>query len=345
MQYKLGRLPIRKDYRTIRFVRLLNATLPPPPTVYDVDSQFANLVDNRMFVNDTLGDCVMACRGHYTLRFEDFEQKTVIPITDDEIKNEYFKESGGADSGLVEINSLNAWRKGWTAAGKNYDIYAFAAIDVTNHTEVEQCVYLFNGCFSGFSVPRSAMTQHGNGQIWDVVPNDGGIEGGHAVYIVAYNEIGPICITWGTRQAMTWAFWDKYFDEAYGVIDNIDSWMDPATDPVNIALLTQDLTDIGQAPSHNIQIATLYLPIAYINQLYSVKFLANNGIPPYSWSIHAGVLPAGMVLDADGTLHGIPTKSGQTLITFLASDTVGNASGVELTLIVKKSKCWLSNLF
>ena len=73
----------------------------------------------RYFLNDSLGDCVIAARANQTLRFEAAEQKKVLNITDAEVKREYLKEAGGADSGLVMLDSLNLWRKsGWKAAGK-----------------------------------------------------------------------------------------------------------------------------------------------------------------------------------------------------------------------------------
>jgi len=67
--------------------------------------------------------------AHQTLRFELVEQGKVIHITDAKVEKEYFKETGGPDSGLVVLDSLKLWRKpGWRAAGKRYTIKAFAQI-------------------------------------------------------------------------------------------------------------------------------------------------------------------------------------------------------------------------
>ena len=246
MNYKLGRKPKRIDKRTLKLGQfLVDKNLPPLPMTFDVDSQFTNMVDKNMYGNDTLGDCVIAGRAHMTLRMEDFQQQILIPITTQDVETEYFKETGGGDTGLDMLTSLNEWRQsGWSAAGHNYTIYAFAELELDKHSELMYSIYLLDGAYTGFNVPQSAMDQFDNGQIWDVVPDDGGIVGGHCVYIVAYNSIGPICVTWGQRQPMTWAFWDKYFDEAYGLIDNLDSWVNPATDPLNISALTTDLDEI-----------------------------------------------------------------------------------------------------
>ena len=41
--------------------------------------------------------------------------------------------------------------------------------------------------------------------------------------IPGYNAKGPVCVTWGRKQQMTWAFFDKYCDEAYAIVDDKDS--------------------------------------------------------------------------------------------------------------------------
>jgi hypothetical protein len=248
--YKLGKLPKKVDPRTLKFSKFLVKTnLPTLPDTYDEDQIFSNMVDNNMYLNDTLGDCVMAGRAHMTLRFEDFEQDIVISITDNDVRTEYFKETGGTDSGLNMLDSLNKWRQqGWKAAGQTYFIHAYAEVNIVNHDELKYCVYLLRGCYTGFNVPQSAINQFNTGQIWDVIANDGGIVGGHCVYIVGFNVTGPVCITWGQKQQMTWAFWDKYFDEAYAVIDATDPWCNPATDPLNCAALDQELNEITSSP-------------------------------------------------------------------------------------------------
>jgi hypothetical protein len=108
---------------------------------------------------------------------------------------------------------------------------------------------LLNGAYIGIQVPQSAIDQFNAGQIWDVVPDDGGIVGGHCIYIVAFNATGPICVTWGQRQPMTWAFYDAYCDEAYGVVDNKDNWVDATKDPLDVAKLDGYLNEITSNPS------------------------------------------------------------------------------------------------
>src|SRR5271157_5010228 len=100
-EYKLGKLPARADPRTLKLAKfLVKKSLPPLPAIFDVDSQFTNFIDTNMFGNDQYGDCVIAGRGHMTLRFEAFEQTLLLSISTKDCTTEYFNETGGQDSGL-----------------------------------------------------------------------------------------------------------------------------------------------------------------------------------------------------------------------------------------------------
>ena len=55
------------------------------------------------------------------------------------------------------------------------------------------------------------------------------------------------------------------------------------------------------------------LPAGVVGTLYHTTLEATGGVAPYAWTIAAGGLPAGLVLDAlAGTISGIPTASGTT---------------------------------
>ncbi len=46
----------------------------------------------------------MAGRARQTLRFEDIEQGSVLMISDKDVLREYFKETGGPDTGLIVLD-------------------------------------------------------------------------------------------------------------------------------------------------------------------------------------------------------------------------------------------------
>jgi hypothetical protein len=248
---KLGKLPAKEDIRTLKLASVLAVELPKAPPEWEFDKDNKVTIPLYMFGNDRYGDCVMAGRAHQTLRFEYVEQKKVIKISDSDVTGEYFSETGGADQGLVVLDSLKEWRtKGWkTDAGfwgfgrKTYTIHAFASINIKKQEEIKIAIYLFNGIGLGIEVYQSTMDQFDRGNFWDVVPNQGKYLGGHYIYIVGYNKVGPICVTWGKKQQMTWAFFDKYTDEAYAVIDERDSWLYDKS-PVNTDTLEMYLEQV-----------------------------------------------------------------------------------------------------
>ncbi len=222
---KFGKKPAKRDVRNLKLSAILRAPVPLPEE-YDFDVK-NNGIPTPMFGNDQYGDCVMAGRAHQTLRFEKVEQGTLISITDQDVLREYLKETGGADSGLVVLDSLKLWRtRGWPAAKQRFKIKAFAQINQTNRQETKRAVFMDIGVGLGFTLPDVAITQFHAGKRWEVVngpasranPNNG-----HYVYVPGYTKIGPVCVTWGRKQQMTWAFLNKYCDEAYAIIDAVDT--------------------------------------------------------------------------------------------------------------------------
>lgn len=219
--FKLGKAPAKKDRRNLKFSTLLRTPAPTLPDSYDFDLSHPG-IPTPMFGNDVHGDCVIAGRAHQTLRFEDIEQGSVLMITDGDVLKEYFKESGGDDHGLVVLTSLKEWRDtGWQVGDRTYRIQAFAQLAWTNHDELRLAIFADVGVGIGLQLPASAKAQIQTGQKWEVTTEDAtpGSWGGHYVYVSGYTPDGPVCVTWGRKQQMTWPWLDKYCDEAYAIFD------------------------------------------------------------------------------------------------------------------------------
>ena len=125
------------------------------------------------------------------------------------------------------LDSLKLWRTaGWIAARRRLRITAFAQIDQHNQEEVKNAVFMDLGIGLGLSLPLTAQTQIAQNKPWDVMKGPRAIPnswGGHYVYVNAYDDNGLECVTWGRKQKMTWAFVEKYCDEAYAIIDAINT--------------------------------------------------------------------------------------------------------------------------
>ena len=107
-------------------------------------------------------------------------------------------------------------------AGQHFKIKAFSKIDPINPEAIKRMIYIHVGVGLGFDLPESAITQFNHGQPWEVT-RDKPANHGHYVYVPGYTKDGPVCVTSGRKQQMSWAFVDEYCDEAWAIIDDIDT--------------------------------------------------------------------------------------------------------------------------
>ena len=267
-EFKLGKLPAKPDKRTITLSSILREELLPPLPLYYDNQEVLNVDDDFMFANDQYGDCVKAARAHQTLVFEAYEQKKQILITDQEVVDEYFRETGGPDSGLVLLYSLKDWHNdGWIAGGEHYTIYAFASVDWKDHDQVKHCIHLLGGVNFGMKVYQNDMDQFNTNKPWRLTGDNGAYKGGHGVYLHVYgtDKTGIVCTTWGRQQRMSWEFWDARVDEAYGIVDNRNAWM-ATSSPVDVQKLDgylKEITTNGQDPKPG----CLFGPLSIIRDL------------------------------------------------------------------------------
>jgi hypothetical protein len=198
-------------------------------------------------IPDGVGDCTIASCGHAVQVWS----KGKITPSDSLILQKYEQWCGyvlgnaNTDNGGVETTVLKDW---YQKTFGGHVLRGYVTPQPQNFGHVMHSIAEFGGIYIGLQIPNSAITQNQNGQIWDVVANDGGIAGGHAVYCPAYhvkdtNANGATtitCITWGQLQKMTVAFWDKYCDESHTLLGA--AW-DPAG--INLAQLEADLVSVA----------------------------------------------------------------------------------------------------
>src|SRR5664280_2055495 len=87
-------------------------------------------------------------------------------------------------------------------------------------------------------------------------------------------------------------------------------------------------------PTPTLQVTTSSLLPGTQGVYYTSPLAATGGVPPYSWSLTTGSLPAGLTLSGTGVIAGTPIASGSFPITVQATDTLMNTASAGLTLTI-----------
>ena len=104
-----------------------------------------------------------------------------------------------------------------------------------------------------------------------------------------------------------------------------DAASNTATKALSIAVTA------AQPPS----ITTTSLPAATTGTVYSATLQASGGTTPYSWSLSAGTLPAGLTLvTSTGVISGTPTATGTSSFTVQVTDAANNTGTKALSITV-----------
>jgi len=187
-----------------------------------------------MFDNDTIGDCTCAAIAHMLMLFTAHTGSIVIPDLKSVI--DFYSGASGydptktrpdgsnpTDVGCDLATILNRWRDVGLCGHK---IVQWADIDLTSLEAQKHGIHIFGATDDAVNLPVSAMEQFQANQDWDLLPDDGGNDGGHSVSRFGYGGDGATCITWARRQPGSWAWWQKYLFECTVVITK--DWLNNA---------------------------------------------------------------------------------------------------------------------
>lgn len=245
---RLGKGPQRLDKRTLLFRKYAIDTAPTPSHI-----RWEDAVDPDhwpMLANDRVGDCAVASMAHHVHAWTANEGPVEVILSDDDVLETYGAITGydpkvpGSDQGTIMLDALNHWRRKGIA-GRKIEAYTLTQ----GVKEAKQAIWLFGGLYVGLALPISAQAQIG--EVWRV-PEGGAVGagrpgswGGHAVAVLGYGKHRVFCATWGSIQAMTWAFFRTYADEAYAVLSP-DDWAADGRAPSGFDLdaLREDLRKI-----------------------------------------------------------------------------------------------------
>jgi hypothetical protein len=241
---KLGKQDYRYDDRTLKLAAFL-APEPHIPTLippsFDFDHHRSPFQISA-WGNFEWGDCVLGGRANHIVRLERIEHRHSPVIPDEYVIASYqgmtgAKKPGDAnDQGLVVLDALNDWRHiGWnlrltkhSKSTTNLRIEAFGELDPLEDDQLRAAIFLLDGIQMGLALPITASRTI-DSHVWDVdttlTNGEGkpGSWGGHLVYCKRYDSGGIYCMTWGIEIYMTNAFVHKYCDEAWGVVDALES--------------------------------------------------------------------------------------------------------------------------
>lgn len=246
--YKLGRLPNDPSKPRIRLASHLNIVNPPPESV-----SWEEVPEWGILGNSEYGDCVFAGNGHLVELLTAYGQGIETGVTEAEVLAEYSRVTGfrpddpATDQGAAVQDGLSDLRTNGLAGIK---LAAFAEVDVTNLDEIKSALAELGGLSAGVNLPAIAQQQFGAGQPWDVVADDGGIEGGHCIILAGYDADFLYVVTWGQVQKATYAWWARYGEEIWAVIS--PEWVSPkGADPegVNLASLGEEFAALTGEPS------------------------------------------------------------------------------------------------
>ncbi len=197
--------------------------LPAPPTSTNYRAT-PDVALSAMYLNDSLGDCVIAARYHRIGQLtalvnnaKCFVATTPEILADYERVGGYVAGNEATDQGCDMVtNNNDAVSHGYADGSKDL---GWLVVDGTNRTLMEQVIYLFEGSVDlGIEIPDAWINPFpsSNGFVWDVA-GPGDPQNGHCVEVLDYDTTGIIIATWGLWGTITWAAAAKYLSRfAYG---------------------------------------------------------------------------------------------------------------------------------
>lgn len=184
-----------------------SAVLPAAPT--STNYAFKAMVAlSQMYLNDQLGDCVIAGANHLEGLATANAGSPIFIATQKQIQADYSAVGGyvpgnpSTDNGCDEVTAMNYYQTHGFANGSK--ISGWIPVQATNVTQVMQAMWLFENLFFGIELPDSWVNPgpSASGFVWDDgTPNP---NNGHCVAGVGYNSQGVQIDTWGMIGTITW---------------------------------------------------------------------------------------------------------------------------------------------
>lgn len=236
--HKLGKLPKKSDIRTLQFARYLKK-LPVPPVSVDRASRLP--LNVGMMGNDEYGSCTITAAGHQIQSWTLYAERGMLTIPTAEIIRSYLTISPD-DTGAYMLDALNYWRT--TGVGGD-NVEAFIELGGGDLTQAKLAIHHFGGVYIGMALPSGDNTFGP----WIDAAGEPNPYNGHAVNLVAYDDETEMfkAMTWGEVWDMSYAWYQRYSDEAYALLNDISLIKATGMTPSGFdwAQLEYDLDHIG----------------------------------------------------------------------------------------------------
>ena len=225
--FKLGRNHPRAHTPRLKLANYIRAKqLPTPPSTLDYTAQ-AMAALRQIYLNDQLGDCVIAGGFHVRGVTSGNALGTPVNFTADQVLQDYSAIGGyvpgdpSTDNGCDESTAINYWIQ--TGFPDGVKLLGSLDVDPTNPTECMTALYLAENLYFGVPMPDdwvNAQMPQSDNFVWDVAgdpdPDNGHCFNGDGYNLSGYSAQGVGIDTWGMLGLVTWAALAKYCSQSVG---------------------------------------------------------------------------------------------------------------------------------
>ena len=257
--FRLGRnRPVARCPR-LSLKNYLMRGLPEPPANQNYSNKAAK-APSQMYLNNQLGDCVIAGMAHVVGVLTGNAAGPAAIYTSSEIIKLYSAIGGyvpghpNTDHGCDEQTALNYWQRNGapTPSGK-HEIAGWISVNGADESEYRTALWLFENLYFGLELPNAWINPFPSapGFVWNVagppVPTNG-----HCVVCVGYRPKGVTICTWGMLGLMTDGAIGKYATtegagELYTVVsqDALEKATEKAPNGFDWSQLVADFDSMG----------------------------------------------------------------------------------------------------
>jgi len=231
---KFGKLPYQYDPRTIKLGSLIRPDIRAP-SKFDFDkSRFRIPLD--ALGSDQFRTDVLAAQAHQVIRMGRLREHRTISVSTTTVLDRYHKLKE-FDQGLTALEAFRYWHRNPWKAGHGYGISAYGELDPLDSVQMRAAVFVLYGIFIGFWLPLAVKEME---EMWDYSGQTGknwkpGALGGTLCYCKAYDQEGYEILAWGRKIRVTNEFVEKFSDEAWAVIGELDSTTTQVVDTAGLA--------------------------------------------------------------------------------------------------------------